>query len=85
MAKELFKHSNHSMCLLPPYSPFLSPIEECFSKLKTLVKRKPGLKGSAQLIEHIKQSTYEVSEQNCKGWIDHSVQFFKDFAEKKEI
>ncbi|CEP13710.1 hypothetical protein [Parasitella parasitica] len=47
--KELFKNSNHHMCLLPPYSPFLSPIEECFSKMKTLVKRKPHLKGSINL------------------------------------
>jgi transposase len=38
--KELFKISNHQRRLLPPYSPFLTPIEEYFSKLKTLVKRK---------------------------------------------
>ncbi|CEP13035.1 hypothetical protein [Parasitella parasitica] len=37
VVKELFKNSQHQMCLLPPYSPFLNPIEECFSKLKTLV------------------------------------------------
>ncbi|CEP07258.1 hypothetical protein [Parasitella parasitica] len=83
--KELFKNSNHHMCLLPPYSPFLNPIEECFSKMKTLVKRKPHLKGSKNLIEHIKQSTFEVTQENCKGWIDHSINFFRDCTEKKEI
>lgn len=85
VVKELFKNSNHQMCLLPPYSPFLNPIEECFSKLKTLVKRKPNLRGSEKLIEHIRQSTYEISQENCKGWIDHSIQFFGDCTEKNEI
>ncbi|KAG2213201.1 hypothetical protein INT47_011350 [Mucor saturninus] len=83
--KELLKNSNHQMCLLPPYSPFLNPIEECFSKLKTLVKRKPNLKGKEELVEHIRQTIHQISEENCQGWIDHSIQFFGDCTERKEI
>ncbi|CEP09528.1 hypothetical protein, partial, partial [Parasitella parasitica] len=62
--KDLFKNSNHKMCLLPPYSPFLNPIEECFSKLKGLVKRNPHLRGQRKLIEHIQKSTYEITQEN---------------------
>ncbi|GAN09142.1 hypothetical protein MAM1_0246c08664 [Mucor ambiguus] len=54
-AKELFKDSDHRTCLLPSYSPLPNPIEECFSKLKTLVTRKPKLRGDKALIEHTRQ------------------------------
>ncbi|KAL7314662.1 hypothetical protein PS15m_006205 [Mucor circinelloides] len=62
VVKELLKNSSHHMCLLPSYPPLFNPIEECFSKLKTLVKRKPGLRGSKKLIEHIRHNTHEISE-----------------------
>ncbi|CEP10018.1 hypothetical protein [Parasitella parasitica] len=85
VVKELFKNSQHQMCLLPPYSPFLNPIEECFSKLKTLVRRNPGMKGVDVLIQHIKDSTDEISTENCRGWVGHSMNFFSACTEKQEI
>lgn len=73
--KALFEGSRHRIALLPPYSPFLNPVEECFSKLKTLVKRKPGLTPS-QLREHIRESTNEITTENCKAWVEHSIKFY---------
>ncbi|ORE00702.1 hypothetical protein BCV72DRAFT_326469 [Rhizopus microsporus var. microsporus] len=81
----LFKYSNHHMCLLPPYSTFLDPIEERFSKLKSLVRRKPHLRDTRKLIEHIQESTYKICEENCQDWVEHSIEFFKDCMNKKEI
>lgn len=82
--RELFRNSRHEMALLPPYSPFLNPVEECFSKLKNLVKRKPGL-SPLELCEHIKASTNEITQQNCKAWVEHSIKFFKPCTKGKEI
>lgn len=84
VVKDLFKNSQHEMCLIPPYSPFLNPVEECFSKLKNLVKRKPGLTQN-QLMDHIMTSTNEITRENCSKWVEHSMSFFEDCIEMKEI
>ena len=31
-------HDNARLCFLPPYSPDLMPVEEVFSKVKTIIK-----------------------------------------------
>ncbi|KAL7309335.1 hypothetical protein PS15m_012261 [Mucor circinelloides] len=82
--RELFSSSRHKLHLLPPYSPFLNPVEECFSKLKTLVKRKPGLASDA-FLKHISESSHQIASENCQGWVEHSIQFFPDCSQSKEI
>ncbi|KAI9467874.1 MAG: hypothetical protein EXX96DRAFT_565050 [Benjaminiella poitrasii] len=72
------------MCLIPSYSPFLNPVYECFPKLKTHIRRKPGL-NTDELREHVKGCTYEHSSNNCQGWIEHSIQHFEVCLEKKPI
>ena len=60
---------------LPPYSPDLAPIEECFSKVKSLLQ-------SMEPADH-EQHTYDletsilaamsqVTPEDCKGWIADS-------------
>ncbi|OAD79466.1 hypothetical protein PHYBLDRAFT_58515 [Phycomyces blakesleeanus NRRL 1555(-)] len=51
---------------LPPYSPFLNPIEECFSKLKNLVK-KHSLVSKETLCERIQSSSYQIIKQNYES------------------
>lgn len=82
--KELFKKSKHKLHLLPPYSPFLNPIEECFSKLKTFVKRRPGLASDA-FLNHISESSHQIATENCQAWVEHSISFFSDCSQSKEI
>ncbi|CEP15855.1 hypothetical protein [Parasitella parasitica] len=84
IVKDLFQNSRHKLHLLPPYSPFLNAIEECFSKLKTLVKRKPGLTGEA-FLKHISECSNEIARENCKAWVEYSIQFFSDCLNNKEI
>ncbi|KAG1092200.1 hypothetical protein G6F42_019259 [Rhizopus arrhizus] len=83
-ARELFSSSRHKLHLLPPYSPFLNPVEECFSTLKTLVKRKPGLARDA-FLKHISESSHQIASENCQGWIEHSIHFFLGCSQSKEI
>ncbi|KAI8875163.1 hypothetical protein K501DRAFT_213730 [Backusella circina FSU 941] len=47
---------------MPPYSPFLNPIEECWSKIKKNVRRNPLMKGD--------ESTPRISEA-CKAITPH--------------
>ena len=56
---------------LPPYSPFLKPIEEFWSKLKAGVKRNL-LTTDDTLLPRIIDSAGQVSGQDCQGWIRHS-------------
>jgi transposase len=55
---------------LPPYSPDLSPIEECWSKVKTLLRAK-----AARTLEALEQAIAEalaaVTSQDAYGWFAH--------------
>ncbi|KAG2192272.1 hypothetical protein INT47_003861 [Mucor saturninus] len=60
---------------LPPYSPFLNPIEEFWSKVKSGIKRNPLDTGDL-LTPRIMESITNVTLQDCRGWIRHSFSFF---------
>lgn len=60
---------------LPPYSPFLNPIEEFWSKVKAGIKRSP-VDGKDTLTPRILESCSKVTLSDCRGWIRHSVSFF---------
>ncbi|CEP18536.1 hypothetical protein [Parasitella parasitica] len=64
--KRVFNNSRHKYVFLPPYSPFLNAIEECFSKDKTLVKRKRGLKKD-ELALYIGGRSERVTDSDCEG------------------
>ncbi|KAI8884055.1 hypothetical protein K501DRAFT_85198 [Backusella circina FSU 941] len=38
---QAIRDNGHIPLFLPPYSPFLNPIEECWSKIKTKVRKSP--------------------------------------------
>ncbi|OAD74016.1 hypothetical protein PHYBLDRAFT_145479 [Phycomyces blakesleeanus NRRL 1555(-)] len=61
---------------LAPYSPFLNPIEEFWSKVKFGVKREAFDNGD-KLTPKIVKSCSEVALKDCLGWIRHSVSFFE--------
>lgn len=63
------------MLHLPPYSPFLNPIEFCWSKLKAGVAREILTKDDT-LTPRIISSAQSVTASDCEGWIKHSVSFF---------
>jgi transposase len=60
---------------LPPYSPFLNPIEEFWSKIKAGVKR-DCLTSTDNLSARIAESAKRVSVEDCQGWVRHSISFF---------
>lgn len=72
----LNERNRHKIKLLPPYSPFLNPVEECFSKLKNFVKKHP-MDGEERLRNRIKEGSYQISKEDCEGLVRHAVSFHK--------
>jgi hypothetical protein len=68
---------------MPPYSPFLNPIEECWSKIKKHIRRNPLSEGDP-LINRIAQACSTVTPEDCQGWIRHSETFW-DRCINKEL
>jgi hypothetical protein len=60
---------------MPPYLPFLNPIEECWSKIKGNIKRNP-LDNNSKLTPRI--------VEDCLGWIKHSESYW-DRCINKEL
>ena len=68
---------------LPPYSPFLNPIEEMWSKIKLGVRREE-VTTKDTLIPRITEASKAVTITDCVGWIRHSVSFFDRCINKEE-
>jgi transposase len=54
---------------LPPYSPDLNPIERCWSKIKTYLRRAKARTYRA-LLRAIKEALATISEADCHAWIE---------------
>lgn len=74
--KALIEERGHKCIYLPPYSPFLNPIEEFWSKVKAGVRRTP-LTADDRLTDRICESVRKVTKKDCKGWIEHTKSFFE--------
>ena len=59
-----------SLVYLPPYSPDFSPIEEAFSKLKTLL-RKAKARTRVALLEAIGRALSAITPQDAVGYFGH--------------
>jgi hypothetical protein len=56
--------------LLPPYSPEFSPIENCWSKLKTKLRSAKARTRQA-LDEALSAAIDSISAADAKGWFKH--------------
>lgn len=55
---------------LPPYSPDLNPIEECWSKIKSIL-RKCGAQTERTFNRSLKTAMNAVTQQDILGWFTH--------------
>ncbi|KAL6458786.1 hypothetical protein MHYP_G00322580 [Metynnis hypsauchen] len=68
-------HSTMPMEFLPPYSPFLNPIEEFFSAWRWKVyNRQPHTQMT--LLAAMDAACDDITADACRGWIRHSKRFF---------
>jgi transposase len=73
--RELIESRGYRCLYLPPYSPFLNPIEEFWSKVKAGIRRN-ALSATDILSDRICDSVQKVSRSDCQAWIRHSLSFF---------
>ncbi|KAG1440541.1 hypothetical protein G6F56_011877 [Rhizopus delemar] len=68
---ETINNRGYKPLFVPPYSPFLNPIEKCRPKIKSNIKRAP-LDENSTLTPHIVQACQTVTDDGCLSWIRHS-------------
>ena len=68
--RKLIESVGASVLFLPPYSPDFSPIEEAFSKIKTIL-RSIEARTRETLVEAIGQALDAVSRRDALGWFSH--------------
>ncbi len=68
--RQLIEEKGCQLRFLPAYSPDFSPIEEAFSKLKTVLRRSKARTREA-LEEAIVQALLTVTSQDAHGWFEH--------------
>ncbi|MEH2027010.1 transposase [Nostoc sp.] len=61
---------------LPPYSPDLSPIELCWSKLKQILRSAKACTSDA-LDEIITMAVNAITDENALNWFNHCGLFFE--------
>jgi transposase len=54
----------------PPYSPDLNPIEQCWSKVKSFL-RKTKARTRRALAAAIKEALATITEADVRAWIEH--------------
>jgi transposase len=70
----LIESTGASVLYLPPYSPDLNPIEECWSKMKSLIRKwKP--RAVDDLWDTVGKAMSAVTVSDCKGWFNHAGYF----------
>lgn len=78
---EAINSRGYKPLFMPPYSPFLNPIEECWAKIKGNIKRSP-LDENSTLTPRIAEACKTVSADNCLGWIRHSESYWGKCIDK---
>ena len=69
--RALIESVGASVLFLPPYSPELNPIEECWSKVKSVL-RSYGARTLETLDDAIAWAMHKVSPADALGWIRHA-------------
>ncbi|MEH2005416.1 IS630 family transposase [Nostoc sp.] len=66
----LIEAAGAKLIYLPPYSPDFSPIENCWSKIKSIL-RSLGARNYPDLAIAIEEAFSQVSLNNIRGWFTH--------------
>jgi transposase len=69
--RELIEKCGAEIWYQPPYSPWLNPIEECWSKMK-IILRTIAARTREALDAGITQALNEITESDAQGWFGHS-------------
>lgn len=65
--REMIEARGAKLIYLPPYSPDLNPIEKCWSKIKTYL-RKAKARTRAELEKALREVLLLITEEDAVGW-----------------
>lgn len=82
---DFFDNYPYEIKYLPRYSPFLNPCEECFSQLKSLVRRDGTLNGTNDLTVRMKEACTKVTETHLSNYVSHAESFFLKCSNQEDI
>jgi transposase len=68
--RRLIEGAGAKLIFLPPYSPDFSPIENCFSKIKSIL-RSIGARSYSDLAQAIDEAFLQVSLSDLQNWFSH--------------
>jgi transposase len=68
--RELIEARGAELVFVPSYSPDLNPIEQAFSKIKTIL-RKLGARTHEALLETIAEALSKITPADAAGWFNH--------------
>jgi transposase len=80
----LFAQAGHQLLFLPPYSPFLNPIEQVFAKWKAIVRSKRPM-NEQELFEFIEEGQSLITESDCQGFFRHMIGFLRRCMNREQI
>jgi len=78
------RENNLQFMFLPPWSPMLNPIEECFSKVKNCIASQRSCSNSA-LLAAVSTAFASVTKDDCSGWFRHAKEFFPQCLNEQPI
>lgn len=68
---DVINKGGYKPLFMPPYLPFLNPIEECWSKIKKLTRRNL-LDQTDILTLYIAEASSQFTVDDFKGWVRHA-------------
>lgn len=69
--RKLLEERSCELLYLPPYSPDLNPIEEAFSKIKGILRRKAQSRSREAMIEAMGRALDAITPQETRGFFEH--------------
>lgn len=80
----LVTNNGHELLFLPPYSPFLNPIEEAFSKWKNYILMKKS-ENQNDLEISILGGFSNITSEDCQGYFTHMRSFLSKCIKREVI
>jgi transposase len=80
----LIESHGHHAIFLPPYSPFLNPIENLFSQWKHFVKR-GEVQNEDQFYKLVNTSSQKITPNNCANYFKNTETYLPKCLRKEEI
>jgi Transposase and inactivated derivatives len=82
--QQLIRNHGHVPIFLPPYSPFLNPIEELFNQWKGIIRsRQPN--NEDELYASVHNASEMITRENCQNYVRHMETYLGDCLNRSEI